>query len=145
MEKGGRKGGNKGGRNSRKKWNKAGGGGGGGGDRSNDYSNHSKVGVQMMVNKWMCFCKRNTCGWNTTHTYGFHVDWGENKKKFTLPATYEFCIKTGTAEVDYSGSTQTESSLGSGGGYLKATKLLVETAEILVNENRQNTKAVLEH
>ena len=71
--------------------------------------------------------------------------WAKNKQTFTLPATHEFHIKTGTAGVDSSGSTQPDSSLRSGGGDSAATKLLVGTAEGLVNENRQNTKAVLEH
>ena len=76
----------------------------------------------MMGNKWMCFCKRKPCDWNTTHTSGFHMAWAKNKKTFTLPATHESYIKTGTARFDYSGSTQPELSLSSGVGYLAATK-----------------------
>ena len=114
MEKGGGKGGNKGGGNSRKKWTKD--GGGGGGYRRNNNSNHGNGGVQMMGNKWMCFCKRKPCGWNTTHTSGFHVAWAKNKKMFTLSATHKFRIKTRTAGFDSSSSTQPDSSLSSGGG-----------------------------
>ena len=62
--------------------------------------------------------------------------WAKNKKTFTLPATHEFCIKTGTSGFDSSGSTQPDSSLSSGGGDLAATTLLVGTAKGLVNENR---------
>ena len=145
MENGGGKGGNKGGGNSRKKWTKDGGGGGGGGYQSNYNSNHGNGGVQMMGNKWMCFFKRKPCGWNTTHTSGFHVAWAKNKKIFTLPVTHEFCIRTETAGVDYSSSTQPDSSLSSGGGDQEATKSLVGTAKGLFNDNRQNTKAVLGH
>ena len=143
MEKRGGKGGNKGGGNSRKKWSKD--GGGCGGHENNDNSNHGNGGVQMMGNKWMLFCKRKTYGWNTTNTSRFHMDWAKNKKTFTLPATHEFCIKTGTAGFDSSSSTQPELSPRSGGGYLAAAKFLFGTAEGLINENRQNTKAVLEH
>ena len=143
MEKGGGKGGNKGGGNIRKKWTKD--GYGGGGYQNNDNSNHGNVGVQMMGKKWICFCKRNPCGWNTTHTSGFHVAWAKNNKTFTLPATHELCIKTGTGGLNSSSSIQIYSSLSSGGGDLAATKLLVGTAEGLMNENIQNTKAVLEH
>ena len=67
------------------------------------------------------------------------------KKTFTLPATHDFCIKTGTAGFDSSSSTQSESSLNSGGVDLSATNSLVGTADGLVNENIQKTKAVLEH
>ena len=105
MEKGGGKGGNKGGGNSCNKWTKDGGGGGGGGDRRNDNSNHGNGGFQMMWNKWMCFFKHNPCGWNTSHTSGFHVAWEKKKKTFTLPATHEFHIKTRTAIFESSGST----------------------------------------
>ena len=139
MEKGGGKGGNKGGENSRKKWTK----GGGGGYGNNDNSNHGNGSFHIMGNKWMCVCKRKTCGWNTTHTSGFHVAWEKNKKMFTLPATHEFRIKTGTTVFDSSGSTQPDSSLSSGGGDLAATKSLVGTAEGLVNENRQTIKVLL--
>ena len=143
MEKGGGKGGNKGGVNLRKKWTKD--GYGGGGYQKNDNSNHGNVGVQMMGNNWMCFCKRNICSWNTTHTSGFYVAWAKNKKMFTLPATHEFCIKTGTGGFNSSSSTHLDSSLSSGGGYLTATKSLVRTAEGMFNENIQKIKAVLEH
>ena len=127
MEKGGGKGGNKGGSNIRKKWTKDGGGGGGGGYQSNDNSNHGNGGVHMMGNKWMFFCKSKPCGWNTTHTSGFHVDWAKNNKTFTLPATHEFRIKTRPAGVDSIGFTQPYLLLRSGGGDLEATKFLVGT------------------
>ena len=99
----------------------------------------------MMGNKWICFCKRKPCVWNSTHTSGFHVALAKNKKTFTLPATHEFCIKTGTAGFDYSSSKHPDLSLSSGGGNLSVTKSLVGTAGGLVNENRQKTKVVLEH
>ena len=107
MEKGGGKGVNNGGGNSSKKWSKD--GGGGGGYQNNDNSNNGNGSVQMMGRKWMCFCKRKLCGWNTTHTYGLHVAWAKEKKTFNLPATHEFRIKTGTAGFDSSSSTQPDS------------------------------------
>ena len=131
MDKGVGKGGNKGGGNSRKKCSKD--GGGGNSYRSNDNSNHCNGGVQMMGNKWMFFCKRKPCGWNTTHTYWFHVAWVKNNKTFTLPATHEFRIKTRTAVFDSSGSTQSDYSLRSVGGDSASTKLLVGIAKVLVN------------
>ena len=137
------KGGNKGGGNTRKKWTKD--EVGGGGYRNNDNSNNGNGGVQMMGNKLMCFCKSKPCGWNTTHTYGFHVDWAKNKETFTLPTTHEFRIETGTAGFDSSGLAQPDLSLSSRGGDLAATKWLVGTSKGLVNENRQKTKAVLDH
>ena len=99
----------------------------------------------MMGNKWMCFYKRKPCGRNTTCTSVFHVAWAKNNKTFNLPATYEFLIKTGTSGVDSSGSTEPDSSLSYVGGDSSATKQLVVTAKGLVNENRQNTKVVLDH
>ena len=81
--------------NGHKKWYKGGRGNGGGrGGGSPDRSADS--GVQLMKNKWMCFCKRKECGWNTTHTSGFHSAWMQNKSSFNLPVTHEFSVKTGT-------------------------------------------------
>ena len=84
--------------------------------------------------------------WLEYHLY-FWVPCGLGKKKetSTLPATHGFRIKTGTAGFDFSSSTQPDSLFRSGGGDSSATKLLVGTAEGLVNENRQNIKAALEH
>ena len=56
--------------NIRKKWSKGGRGGGGvlGGGKPD---RRAASGVQLMKKKWMFFCKRKDCGWNTTHTPGF--------------------------------------------------------------------------
>ena len=51
--------------------------------------NHGS-GVKLMGNNWMCFCKRTECGWNSTHTSGFHAAWAKNKSNFSLLAKHEF-------------------------------------------------------
>ena len=77
-----------------KNWNK-----GGCGDGPN-MSHGSEV--QLTGNKWMCFYKRMECGWNYTHTSGFHVAWTNNKFNLSLPATHEFRINPGTYTVSSS-------------------------------------------
>ena len=54
-----------------KKWTKV--GRGDGSDRSHGY------GFKLMGKKWMCFCERMECGWNSTHTSRFHAAWEKNK------------------------------------------------------------------
>ena len=75
----------------RKKWTK--GVRGDGPDRIYGYK------VRFMGNKWMCFYKLTACGCNLAHTYGFHSECTKNKSKLSLPATYEFCIKSVTVTV----------------------------------------------
>ena len=64
----------------RKKWTKSG--------RGDCPDRSHGSGVQLMGNKWMCFCKRTECRWDLTHTSGFFEAWSKNKSKFSLPATH---------------------------------------------------------
>ncbi len=50
-------------------------------------------GVGKYKGKWSMMCK--SCGWNTTHTTGFHQSYIENPSSFTLPATHVFWAKSG--------------------------------------------------
>jgi hypothetical protein len=38
-------------------------------------------------------CK--SCGWNDTHTSGFHGEWSRNQDTFKLPSTHGFWVKSG--------------------------------------------------
>ena len=99
-------------------------------------------GVQLMGNKWMCFCKRTECGWNLTHTCEFHAEWAKNKSKFSLPATHEFRIKSGTAtDTSFKGYPDTDLSSV---GYSMTGSLFVRVGA-LAQKNGDKTKAVLEH
>ena len=101
-------------------------------------------GVQLMKNKWMCFCKRKDCGWNTTHTSEFHSAWMQNKSSFTLPATHEFSVKTGTAsKPSQKGEPATDALTA---GFL-LTSSIVQTGALagIVTANKDSTKSVLEH
>lgn len=46
-------------------------------------------GVAFMGGRWLCHCNKG-CGWNDTHTSGFHDRWNKNPGSFSLPATHEF-------------------------------------------------------
>jgi hypothetical protein len=43
-------------------------------------------GIGKHNGKWSMVCK--SCGWNTTHTTGFHDKWVADPKSFSLPATH---------------------------------------------------------
>jgi hypothetical protein len=43
--------------------------------------------------KWSMMCK--SCGWNTTHTTGFHDSYIKDPSSFSLPATHVFWTKSG--------------------------------------------------
>ena len=128
-------------KNGQKKWSKGGrgrGGGRGGGkpDRS------AASGVQLMGNKWICFCKRKECGWNTTHTYGFHSAWVQNKSSFNIHATHKFRVNSGTAsETSKKGEPPTDASTAGSSmtGFIRHTGALV----VIVNANKDSTKYVL--
>jgi hypothetical protein len=67
-------------------------------------------------------CK--SCGWNTTHTTGFHDKWVADPKSFSLPATHLFWSKSGKTPPEGGGGgsttpavaiTTTAASVTSGG------------------------------
>ena len=50
-------------------------------------------GIGKHKGKWSMMCK--SCGWNTTHTTGFHNSYAKNPASFSLPATHLFWTKSG--------------------------------------------------
>jgi hypothetical protein len=50
-------------------------------------------GVGKHKGKWSMMCK--SCGWNTTHTTGFHDSYAKDPASFSLPATHLFWTKSG--------------------------------------------------
>jgi hypothetical protein len=73
-------------------WNKWGANGGPVNPR-NDKS--SADGVKKKNGMWMMNCK--SCGWNDTHTPGYHVEWSCDQSTFNLPGTHVFWSKSWTA------------------------------------------------
>ena len=69
-----------------------------------------ECGVRQINNVWMCHCK--DCGWNKTHTSGFHSSWQNNKTSFSLPETHPQRLAIAAANVskqeDAGGKTETE-------------------------------------
>ena len=43
-------------------------------------------------------CK--SCGWNTTHTNGYHYKWVADPKSFSLPTTHFFWSKSGKTPLE---------------------------------------------
>lgn len=50
-------------------------------------------GVGKHNGKWRLTCKH--CGWNSTHTTGYHTRWATDPQAFSLPATHVFWTKSG--------------------------------------------------
>ena len=84
-------------------------GGGHGGDRTNTrakwgsndgltYPKSNKTlvnGVEKRNDSWMMNFK--SCGWNKTHTSGYHGKWTRIQSAFKLPTTHVFWSKLGSA------------------------------------------------
>jgi hypothetical protein len=50
-------------------------------------------GIRKRKGKWSMMCK--SCGWNTTHTTGFHDSYVKDPASFSQPATHLFWTKSG--------------------------------------------------
>jgi hypothetical protein len=50
-------------------------------------------GIRKHKGKWSMMCK--SCGWNTTHTTGFHDSYVKDHALFSLPTTHLFWTKSG--------------------------------------------------
>ena len=64
------------------------------GDPVNPGTNTSLGCVENWNGKWMMNCK--SCGWNETHTSGFHSEGNRNQSTFCIPLTHVFWTKSGT-------------------------------------------------
>jgi hypothetical protein len=58
-------------------------------------------GVGKHKGKWSMMCK--SCGWNTTHTTGFHDSYAKDPASFSLPATHLFWTKFGKSPSEKGG------------------------------------------
>jgi len=98
----------------------------------------------------MCFCSRKGCGWNKTHTSGFHAAWNKDKKGFRLPSAHEFMVKK-VPGGDSSGDGG--NNAGDASGTAAASQLQgADSAEGLagmsagmVLQHKEKTNKVLEH
>ena len=62
----------------------------------NDYGS----GVQKRGNDWMLYCRRQYCGWNTTHNFGVNAAWKHDTGTFVLPYDHDYCkLSRKTADV----------------------------------------------
>ena len=99
--------------------------GGRGGDRTNsrdkwgangDSKRTDKVsadGIEKRNGEWMMNCK--SCGWNDTHTSGYHGEWSRNQAAFQLPSTHCFWTKSGNTPSTEKASAPASSTATSAG------------------------------
>ena len=70
-------------------------------------------GVEKRHGKWMMNCK--SCGWNESHTSGFHGEWDRNQSTFRIPSTHTFWTKSGTTPSAEKGPTPAAAGTASSG------------------------------
>ncbi len=58
-------------------------------------------GIGKHKGKWSMLCK--SCGWNTTHTTGFHDSYAKDPALFSLPATHLFWTKSSKSPSEKGG------------------------------------------
>jgi hypothetical protein len=63
------------------------------GDKGAPNAATNKSGVEKINDNWKVTCK--SCGWNSTHTMGYHGKWLRYQSTFQLPATHIFWSKSG--------------------------------------------------
>ncbi len=111
--------------------------------------NDAKVSAALTTNggigkhnrKWSMVCK--SCGWNTTHTTGFHDKWVANPKSFSLPATHLFWSKSGKnpPEGDGGGSTTPTVTITPTAASVTSDRTLSLRVGPLIAQYKTNTKA----
>ncbi len=79
-------------------------------------------GVRKHKGEWSMMCK--SCGWNTTHTTGFHDSYAKNPAAFSLPATHLFWTKSSKSPSEKGGGasapTVTILSIGSAASFFSS-------------------------
>ena len=132
--RGGGRGGRGGGRSSdRSKWSRN-------NSNNSNESEHKEYGngVQKRGNAWMCYCKKKECGWNHSHTSGFHAQWKRDTGTFALPADHDYWKLSGQAPSQGAGGATGASgvSQGLGSAISTATKSALSG---LVTSHQSNT------
>ncbi len=72
----------------------------------------SAGGIEKRNGTWMMNCK--SCGWNNTHTFGYHGKWTHNQSAFKLSVTHVFWSKLGSAPSAEKGPPPAPSTATSG-------------------------------
>ncbi len=90
--------------------------------------------------KWSMVCK--SCGWNTTHTTGYHDKWVADPKSFSFPATYLFWSKSGKnpPEGDSGGSTTPAAAITTTATSVTSDRTLSSRIGPLISQYKTNTK-----
>jgi hypothetical protein len=97
-------------------------------------------GIGKHNGKWSMVCK--SCGWNTTHTTGFHGKWVADPKSFSLPATHLFWSKSGKnlPEGDGGGSKTPAATIKPTAASVTSDRTLSSRVGPLIAQYKTNTK-----
>ena len=66
---------------------------GGCGSQNHRTDKVSADGIEKRNGSWVMNCR--SCGWNDTHTSGYHGEWTRTQATFQLPATHCYWTKSG--------------------------------------------------
>ncbi len=97
-------------------------------------------GIGKHIRKWSTVCK--SCGWNTTHTTGYHDKWVADPNFFSLPATHLFSSKSGKTppEGGNSGSLIPTLAATTTAASVTSVSLLILRVGPLIAQYKTNTK-----
>ena len=83
-------------------------------------------GIAKFKGQWRLTCK--VCGWNKTHTSGYHTRWAADPNNFSLPATHAYWLKTGkTPPAGHVPDTQPAAAPASASGSIGSAQSLLST------------------
>ena len=83
-------------------------------------------GIGKFKGQWRLTCK--VCGWNKTHTSGYHTRWAADPNNFSLPATHAYWLKTGkTPPAGRVPDTQPAAAPASASGSVGSAQSLLST------------------
>ncbi len=97
-------------------------------------------GIEKHDGKWSMVCK--SCGWNSTHTTGFHDKWVADPKSFSPLTTHLFWSKSGKnpPEEDGGGSRTPAATITTTTASVTSDRTLSSRIGPLIAQYKTNTK-----
>ena len=74
----------------------------------NKYGDRNNYGLKKRGNAWMCYCRCQDYGWNTTHTSGSNAAWKRDNVTFSFPADHAYWNLSGKTDGVETGTVASE-------------------------------------
>ena len=85
----------------------------------------------------MWYFRRQECGWNTTHTYGFHAAWKRDLVTFTLPSDHDYW-KLSWKNAGFT----TVTGASEGGGEITTDQRRLDLSKVISHHPREASDAI---